>query len=132
MAHAGQIHHKFVTSPKTAEIVAHGEPEEQKDEPAEKSRPYSIYTRPEKWLIVVIASLAALFSPLTANVYFPAIPTIAAAFHKSIESINLSVTVYMVFQGLLCSGEPWQTALGDVPFFLHVSLYYVYLASAWL
>ncbi|KAF8445568.1 major facilitator superfamily domain-containing protein [Boletus edulis BED1] len=66
----------------------------------EVERPYSIYTLSEKWFIVSMASLAALFSPLTANIYLPAIPTIAAAFNKSIESINLTVTVYMVLQGV--------------------------------
>lgn len=39
-------------------------------------------------------------SPLTANIYLPAIPTIAAAFNKSTELINLTVTVYMVLQGI--------------------------------
>jgi hypothetical protein len=39
-------------------------------------------------------------SPLTANIYFPAIPTIASAFHKSTELINITVTVYMALQGL--------------------------------
>lgn len=38
-------------------------------------------------------------SPLTANIYFPAIPTLARVFHKSTELINLTVTVYMVLQG---------------------------------
>ncbi|KAH7930389.1 MFS general substrate transporter [Leucogyrophana mollusca] len=68
--------------------------------PIEQEKPYSIYTTPEKWVIVAIASLAGLFSPLTANIYFPAIPTIANAFHKSVELINLTVTVYMVLQGV--------------------------------
>ncbi|KAI0756845.1 MFS general substrate transporter [Daedaleopsis nitida] len=65
-----------------------------------QNRPYSIYTSREKWFIVGVAAFAALFSPLTANIYFPAIPTIAAAFHESTELINLTVTVYMVVQGI--------------------------------
>jgi|ERR1700727_1964083 hypothetical protein len=85
-----------------------------------ESKPYSIFTRGEKWVVVSIASIAATYrwavylmphylvspmlnclsSPLTANIYFPAVPTIAAAFHKSIELINITVTVYMVFQGI--------------------------------
>ncbi|KAK7018881.1 MFS domain-containing protein [Favolaschia claudopus] len=62
--------------------------------------PYSIYTPTEKWLIVCLISFGGLFSPLSANIYFPAIPTLAAAFHKSIELINLTVTLNMVFQGI--------------------------------
>jgi hypothetical protein len=39
-------------------------------------------------------------SPLTANIYFPAIPVISRDFHKSVELINLTVTMYMVMQGI--------------------------------
>ncbi|KAG2155612.1 major facilitator superfamily domain-containing protein [Suillus clintonianus] len=122
MVHPGQTHHNSATSesPKTEGAVAHEAPEELKDGRSEAAeKPYSIYTRREKWFIVVVASLAALFSPLTANVYFPAIPTIASAFHTSIESINLSVTVYMVLQGV--SPMFWGTMadrIGRRPVFL--------------
>ncbi|KAJ3973651.1 major facilitator superfamily domain-containing protein [Lentinula raphanica] len=64
------------------------------------SEPYSIYTKREKWFLVLLIAMSGLFSPLTTNVYFPAIPTIADAFHKSTELINLTVTMYMVFQGI--------------------------------
>ncbi|EMD36227.1 hypothetical protein CERSUDRAFT_115176 [Gelatoporia subvermispora B] len=70
------------------------------DEEPPEHRPYSIYTPSEKWLIVCTASLAGIFSPLTANIYLPAIPLLTIAFHKSTELINLTVTVYMVLQGI--------------------------------
>ena len=88
----------------------------------------------EKWCIVVFVSFVGLFrcvptlyiqitytltkcvrSPLTANIYFPAIPTLSEAFKKSTEMINLTVclicppallclswqvTMYMVLQGV--------------------------------
>ncbi|KAF8829999.1 hypothetical protein HHX47_DHR2000014 [Lentinula edodes] len=56
--------------------------------------PYSIYTRNEKWFLVLLIAISGLFSPLTANVYFPAIPAIAGAFHKSTELINLTVEYF--------------------------------------
>ncbi|KAI1528196.1 Major facilitator superfamily [Pyrenophora tritici-repentis] len=62
--------------------------------------PYSIYTSKEKWLIVAMVALAGFYSPLPANIYFPAIPTLARAFHKSLDDINQTVTVYLVFQGI--------------------------------
>ncbi|KAF2797294.1 MFS general substrate transporter [Melanomma pulvis-pyrius CBS 109.77] len=62
--------------------------------------PYSIYSRKEKWLIVAMVALAGFYSPLPANIYFPAIPTIAKAFNKSTDLINQTVTVYLVFQGI--------------------------------
>jgi hypothetical protein len=91
-------------------------------------RPYSVFTDNEKWLIVILASCAAVFrrvryivthvfyfadapslnshfSPFTANIYFPAIPVISTDFHKSVELINLTVTMYMVMQGL-CTHPP--------------------------
>ncbi|KZT55452.1 MFS general substrate transporter [Calocera cornea HHB12733] len=63
-------------------------------------RPYSVFARWEKWVIVFITSIAGIHSPLAANLYFPSIPIIAEAFGKSIELINVTVTVYMLFQGL--------------------------------
>ncbi|CAL1705635.1 unnamed protein product [Somion occarium] len=63
-------------------------------------KPYSAFTKTEKWLIVTMAAVGGLFSPLTSNSYFPAIPTMALAFNKSTELINLTVTVYMVLQGV--------------------------------
>ncbi|KAH8835473.1 MFS general substrate transporter [Flagelloscypha sp. PMI_526] len=65
-----------------------------------KSDPYSLLTRGSKYGVVFLVSVAGLFSPLSANIYLPAIPTIATEFHQSIELINLSVTVYMVLQGV--------------------------------
>ncbi|KIO08639.1 hypothetical protein M404DRAFT_997569 [Pisolithus tinctorius Marx 270] len=86
-------------------------------------RPYSIYTPAERWFIVATASVAALFSPLAAMVYMPAIPVIATDFHQSVELINLTVTVYMVFQGV--SPVFWGTLadyVGRRPIFLSCML----------
>ncbi|KAJ1302720.1 hypothetical protein OPQ81_003035 [Rhizoctonia solani] len=69
-------------------------------EPIKTEKPLSIYTKREKWYMVGMAALAGLFSPLASTVYFPAIPTMAVAFGKSIELINLTMTMYMVFQGI--------------------------------
>ncbi|KAF2023724.1 MFS general substrate transporter [Setomelanomma holmii] len=69
-------------------------------EAGEVDVPYSIYTSKEKWMIVGMVALAGFYSPLPANIYFPAIPTLAQAFHKSIDTMNQTVTVYLVFQGL--------------------------------
>lgn len=57
---------------------------------------YSIYTSRQKTLIVIIASLASLFSPLSANIYYPALEILADDLHVSASNINLSVTTYLV------------------------------------
>lgn len=69
------------------------------------TKPYSIYSRPEKWVLVGMVAVAGLFSPLPANIYFPAITTLATAFDRSIEEINLTVTIYLAMQG--CSPMLW-------------------------
>ena len=50
-------------------------------------------------------SLNSHISPFTGNVYLPAISIISTDFHKSVELINLTVTMYMVMQGL-CTPLP--------------------------
>ncbi|PSR80325.1 major facilitator superfamily transporter multidrug resistance [Coniella lustricola] len=62
--------------------------------------PYSCFTLWEKRFIVTGASLAAFFSPLTAQIYFPALTVLSEAFHVSESKINLTVTTYMIFQGV--------------------------------
>jgi hypothetical protein len=76
------------------------------------------YSKRQKWFIVCMISFAGIIrcvvlsekylsmnqwplaSPFTGNIYFPAIPIIAEDFHKSIELINLTVTMYLIFQGI--------------------------------
>ncbi|MCJ1408132.1 hypothetical protein MMC19_002205 [Ptychographa xylographoides] len=62
--------------------------------------PYSTFTTNTKKLIILTASLAAFFSPLTSQIYFPALNTISADLKVSNTLINLTVTTYMIFQGL--------------------------------
>jgi multidrug resistance protein len=80
---------------------------------------YSIYNRHEKWALVTIAGVAGLFSPLPANIYFPAIPSLATAFDRTIEDMNLTVTIYLAMQG--CSPMLWgplSDRFGRRPIFL--------------
>ncbi|KAG8420288.1 hypothetical protein J3459_011193 [Metarhizium acridum] len=62
--------------------------------------PYSIFDKGQKWIIVILASTAATFSGFASNIYFPALPTIAQDLGVSIDLVNLTVTSYLVFQGL--------------------------------
>ncbi|KAF3768120.1 hypothetical protein M406DRAFT_61800 [Cryphonectria parasitica EP155] len=62
--------------------------------------PYSSFSLWEKRFIVLAAALSAFFSPLTAQIYFPALNVLADAFHVSTSKINLTITTYMVFQGV--------------------------------
>lgn len=56
-----------------------------------------------------------LTSTFIANSYFPVVPILASDFHKSIELINLTITVYMVFQAICMSPDFLNDALKDIP-----------------
>ncbi|PYH69137.1 putative citrate synthase [Aspergillus vadensis CBS 113365] len=68
------------------------------EQPAKK--PYSIFTPGQKRLIILTAALASSFSPLSANIYYPALNSIAADLHVTSSQINLTITTYMLCQGL--------------------------------
>ncbi len=67
---------------------------------AEPEPPFSIFSRSEKTFIVIIVSLAALFSPLSANIYYPALNVLAKDLNVSSTLINLTVTSYLVRRGI--------------------------------
>ena len=74
----------------------HSLPQEEQAEPSSLvkpgpeplSFPYSIYSNSSRWTIVALASSISLFSALGANIFFPAIPTLADVFHKTIQDIK--------------------------------------------
>ncbi|KAG8855703.1 hypothetical protein FRB96_006747 [Tulasnella sp. 330] len=63
-------------------------------------KPYSAFSQSTKWLIVCLGGLAAIFSPISSNIFVPAIPTLAHDFNKSNEKISLAVTIYLIFQAI--------------------------------
>lgn len=62
--------------------------------------PYTTFTRHHKRLITVILTLTMLASPLTATIYLPLLPLLATEFRVSIQAINLTITLYIVFQAI--------------------------------
>ncbi|KAJ7354428.1 MFS general substrate transporter [Mycena albidolilacea] len=88
-------------------------PKQEESEP----EPHSIYTPVEKWFIVALIAFGVCsgefwrfipvqhcsdfkHSPPSSHIYCPVIPTLSQVFRKPIELINLTVTMYIVFQGL--------------------------------
>lgn len=61
---------------------------------------HSAFSKRQKQYIVFMTAWAGFFSPLSANIYFPALNTLAADLKVSNELINLTLTSYMIFQGL--------------------------------
>ncbi|KAI4248381.1 MAG: hypothetical protein L6R42_009269, partial [Xanthoria sp. 1 TBL-2021] len=62
--------------------------------------PYTLFTSSHRRLIVSILILTMLASPLTATIYLPLLPLLAAHFHVSLQAINLTLTLYIVFQAI--------------------------------
>ena len=64
------------------------------------SIPYTTFTRNEKRFLTVLLGLATTTSPLTATIYFPLLPLLRHHFHTSAQSINITLTIYVIFQAL--------------------------------
>ncbi|KAG5797708.1 hypothetical protein H9Q69_003228 [Fusarium xylarioides] len=61
---------------------------------------YSVFSKNTKRWILALVTAASFVSPMTANIYFPAIPPIAQDLNISVSLVNLTLTSYMIFQGL--------------------------------
>ncbi|KAI9901041.1 hypothetical protein N3K66_002858 [Trichothecium roseum] len=68
---------------------------------ATSETPYSIWSTWHKRAIVLCASLTAFFSPLTAQIYLPALPAMADDLGVSDSKMTLTITTYMIFQGIV-------------------------------
>lgn len=89
-------------SDKTTSASAPVDEKEQEDPSAatDPSIPYTIFTKSQKRLVTVILTSTMLASPLTATIYLPLLPLLAAHFHVSIQAINLTITLYIIFQAI--------------------------------
>ncbi|KAK3684177.1 major facilitator superfamily domain-containing protein, partial [Podospora appendiculata] len=70
---------------------------------------FHIFTKRERWFVIVIIGVAGIFSGLSSNMYFPALDQIATL-NLSIDlrtllsarqpSVSLTITSYMIAQGI--------------------------------
>ncbi|KAH9889714.1 major facilitator superfamily transporter [Xylariomycetidae sp. FL2044] len=87
--------------PSTADADAELNEKNEVAAPDPGSQPvYSIFTTWEKRAVVFGAAIGAFFSPVSAQIYFPALNVLSEDLHVSTSQINLTVTTYMIFQGL--------------------------------
>ena len=61
---------------------------------------YSAFSKRTKVWITVMITISSFISPVTANIYFPALNPIAKDLGVSTSLINLTLTTYMILQGL--------------------------------
>jgi len=62
--------------------------------------PYTAFKGTKRAQIAFLVSFAGFFSPLSANIYFPALPSLSNSLHVSIQLLNLTITAYLVVQGI--------------------------------
>src|SRR5271168_913246 len=67
---------------------------------ASRPEPYTVFSSRERSLIVALLGTSTLVSPLTATIYLPLLPLLSTHFRTSAQAINLTITVYIVFQAL--------------------------------
>ena len=92
-------------SPLPVELISAAPPVEEEEHQAKcaatnPSTPYTTFTKTHKRLITVILTSTMLASPLTATIYLPLLPLLATHFHVSIQAINLTITLYIIFQAI--------------------------------
>ncbi|KAI4124108.1 MAG: hypothetical protein LQ338_004980 [Usnochroma carphineum] len=90
--------------------------------------PYSVFSKWAKRWTVVLVALAGFFSPLSANIYFPALNYLAHDLDISLELLNLTITAYLVCQGIVpfIVGDAADT-IGRRP--VYIAAFVIYLAA---
>ncbi|KAG2174225.1 hypothetical protein INT43_004246 [Umbelopsis isabellina] len=90
------------------------------------TKEYSSLSVAQKYGILAIVATAAFLSTLSANIYFPALGVIQKDLHTTPELINLTVSLYMVFQGLSPSfWAPLADQWGRRPVYLATTTVYL-------
>lgn len=103
---------------KGKDVVSHG---------ISKEFPESIYTHSwETWVFVIIIALASFMSTVSIPIYMPIIDQLSRSFDVSVTQINVTATLYSIFQGL--SPTYW-AAISDTwgrrPVYLCCALIYI-------
>lgn len=61
---------------------------------------HSAFSKHEKRFIVLMVTMASFFSPLSGQIYYPIMPTLVQNYHLSNALVNLTISTYMILQGL--------------------------------
>ncbi|KAK9770839.1 putative Major facilitator superfamily (MFS) profile domain-containing protein [Seiridium cardinale] len=62
--------------------------------------PFSVFSQAGRSLIIFVAALTTLLAPLTTSIYYPVITLLARDLNVSIADINLTITTYLIIQGI--------------------------------
>ncbi|KAJ2972769.1 hypothetical protein NUW58_g9118 [Xylaria curta] len=94
--------------------------------------PHSVFPDSMIVYLTFLLGYLSLASSLTATIYFPIIDLLSERYHTSVQAINLTITLYVVLQGIAPSFfSPLSDTLGRRPVFLLTFTIYL-LAGAGL
>ncbi|CAH0017074.1 unnamed protein product [Clonostachys rhizophaga] len=87
---------------------------------------YTVFTLSDLRRLRIILGLGTITSPLTATIYLPLLPLLRHQFSVSAQAINLTLTLYIIFQAIspVIFG-PFSDAYGRRPIFLFTLGLYV-------
>jgi MFS family permease len=90
---------------------------------------YTTWTSRDRAALVCLLGYLALASSLTANIYFPLIDMLAERYSVSTQAINLTITLFFVFQGIAPSfWSPLSDSYGRRPVYL--ATFTIYTAAS--
>ncbi|ONH68571.1 putative transporter AQR1 [Cyberlindnera fabianii] len=64
------------------------------------SPPFTVLSHTEKYLLVILSASVSIWSSFGAPIYYPALQVLKKQFNISEELVNVSVVVYLAFQGI--------------------------------
>ncbi|KAH6651737.1 hypothetical protein BKA67DRAFT_680044 [Truncatella angustata] len=65
--------------------------------------PYTTLGRTQRRCLTYLQGILCLVSSLSATIYFPLVPLLASQYNTSLQAVNLTITLYTIFQGLALS-----------------------------
>lgn len=71
-----------------------------KSEVSSNEDEYTVFSANTRMFLVIYLGVVMILSTLTATIYFPLIPMLSRQLSVSIQAINLTVTVYVIFQAI--------------------------------
>jgi hypothetical protein len=66
----------------------------------EPDPPFTTFSRRRRIYLTYLLGYLTLASSLTATIYFPLIENLSRHYQTSIQAINLTITLYLVFQAI--------------------------------
>ena len=88
---------------------------------------YTVFTRNQKRRLRLLLGFATITSPLTATCYFPLLPLLRAHFKTSTQAINLTLTIYIIFQAVSPAiFGPLSDSIGRRLMFLIILTFYAF------